>query len=65
MPSRALSTVGLRGSPLQEMRLLNEYNAKLVAFLRRLRRAGYDVKAGEELASEGVHDNSTVVVSWG
>ena len=31
----------------------------------RLRRAGYDVKAGEELASEGVHDNSTVVVSWG
>ena len=47
------------------MRLLNEYNAKLVAFLRRLRRAGYDVKAGEELASEGVHDNSTVVVSWG
>ena len=52
-------------SPLQEMRLLNEYNAKLVAFLRRLRRAGYDVKAGEELASEGVHDNSTVVVSWG
>ena len=50
-------------SPLQEMRLLNEYNAKLVAFLRRLRRAGYDVKAGEELASEGVHDNSTVVVS--
>ena len=46
------------------MRLLNEYNAKLVAFLRRLRLAGYDVKAGEELAAEGVHDNSTVVVSW-
>jgi hypothetical protein len=51
-------------SPLQEMRLLNEYNAKLVAFLRRLRRAGYDVKAGEELAAEGMHDNSTIVVSW-
>ena len=51
-------------SPLQEMRLLNEYNAKLVAFLRRLRLAGYDVKAGEELAAEGGHDNSTVVGSW-
>ena len=51
-------------SPLQEIRLLNEYNAKLVVFLRRLRRAGYDVKAGEELAAEGVHDNSTIVVSW-
>ncbi|MGI6229766.1 MAG: hypothetical protein ACOYJL_02500 [Tractidigestivibacter sp.] len=51
-------------SPLQSMRLLNEYNAKLVAFLRRLKRAGYDVKAGEELAEQGIHDNSTVVVSW-
>ncbi len=51
-------------SPLQEMRLLNEYNAKLVAFLRRLKRAGYEVRAGEELAAEGTHDNSTVVVSW-
>ncbi|MGN0056527.1 MAG: hypothetical protein ACI360_08840 [Atopobiaceae bacterium] len=51
-------------SPLQQMRLLNEYNAKLVGFLRRLRRAGYDVRAGEELAAEGIHDNSTIVVSW-
>ncbi len=52
-------------SPRQQMRLLNEYNVKLVAFLRRLRRTGYDVKAGEELAAEGIHDNSTIIVSWG
>lgn len=51
-------------SPIQEMRLTNEYNAKLVAFLRKLRRAGYEVKAGEELLQEGVHDESTIEVSW-
>lgn len=51
-------------SPLQEMRLTNEYNAQLVAFLRRLKRAGYEVRAGEELAADGAHDNSTVLVSW-
>lgn len=38
-------------SPLQQMRLLNAYNAKLVAFIRKLRRLGYDVRAGEELAA--------------
>lgn len=51
-------------SPLQEMRLLNEYNAKLVNFLRRLKRAGYRVVAGEELAADGAHDSSTILVSW-
>ncbi len=51
-------------SPIQEMRLTNEYNAKLVGFLRNLHRAGYEVKAGEELLKEGVHDKSTIEVSW-
>lgn len=52
-------------SPIQEMRLINEYNAKLVAFLRKLRRLGYDVKAGEEVAVQGSHDNSTIAPSAG
>ncbi len=51
-------------SPIQEMRLLNEYNAKVVAFLRKLRRLGYDVQAGEEVAAQGAHDNSTIKISW-
>lgn len=56
-------------SPLQQARLLNEYNAQLVHFIRTLRRLGYDVKTGTEASDDAEggnahRDDSTIIVSW-
>lgn len=56
-------------SPLQQARLLNEYNTQLVHFIRTLRRLGFDVQTGTE-ASDGAdagnarRDDSTIIVNW-
>jgi len=54
-------------SPIQEMRLLNFYNARLVKFVKDLKRMGYTVDSGT--ASSATHgyihkDDSTILVSW-
>lgn len=56
-------------SPLQQMRLLNEYNAQLVHFIRTLRRLGFEVQTGTEASidAEGGNahrDDSTIIISW-
>ncbi len=52
-------------SPIQTARLLNDYNAKLVHFIRTLRRLGYKVRTGTRDDGGHIsHDNSTIIISW-
>ena len=51
-------------SPLMSKRLLNTFNARLVAFVRKLRRLGYDVQTGSEESGNARLDDSTMIVSW-
>ncbi len=51
-------------SPIMSKRLLNTFNARLVAFVRKLRRLGYDVRTGHDEYGNANLDDSTMIVSW-
>lgn len=52
-------------SPIMSKRLLNTFNARLVGFVRKLRRLGYDVETGQDEYGSANLDDSTIIVSWG
>lgn len=51
-------------SSVMSKRLLNTFNARLVRFVRELRRLGYDVRTGTDAYGNANLDDSTMIVSW-
>lgn len=51
-------------SPIQSMRTLNTFNARLVKFVRDLTRYGYDVQQGSEKTGNSNIDDSSLLISW-